>query len=174
MGHAPAAYRNGPEVRERVAALAAYLHREQQHQPLHNRLLLLWAAAEWPDLLPDPARKALSAEIQMKQAADGGWTLNSLGPFGKHPHAPPAVDSNSYATGFAAFVLQQAGVLRSDAGVVRALAWLQAHQDAKTGAWLAASMNKVYADPMPAHFMCDAATAFAVLALSDGAATHGR
>lgn len=173
-GHAPAAYRNEPEVRERVAELTAYLQREQQNQPLHNRLLLLWAAAEFPGLLPDSARITLVDEIQLKQAADGGWTLKALGPFGKHPHAPPAEGSNSYATGLAAFVLQKAGVPRSEAGMVRALAWLQAHQDAKSGAWLADSMNKSYADPMPARFMRDAATAFAVLALLDGDATRGR
>src|SRR5213593_4060507 len=40
------------------------------------------------------------------------------------PEAPPAEGSNSYATGYVAFVLQQAGLKRSDPAVRRALDWL--------------------------------------------------
>jgi hypothetical protein len=47
-----------------------------------------------------------------------------------------------------------------------ALAWLGARQDAATGAWLSTSMNKQFpADSMMIHFMTDAATAYAALAL---------
>jgi len=120
-GITPASYREQPDVKQRVAALTAYLQREQAKQSLHNRLMLLWAATEAKGLLPDAARKDLIAEVQKKQEADGGWALESLGPWPKHPHAPAAVGSNSYATAFTAFVLQKAGVKRTNPTLTRSL-----------------------------------------------------
>lgn len=168
VGSAPAAYRDEPEIRERVHALTEYLQREQQSQPLHNRLALLWAASRLPAALPEPMRRPIVDEVLRKQQADGGWTIESLGPWGPHPKAPPSTGSNSYATGFATFVLQQAGVAHSHPAVVRALDWLRSRQDRQFGYWAAASMNKQYEpDSIPARFLQDAATAFATLALLD-------
>jgi hypothetical protein len=174
VGEAPAAYRVEPAVRENVHDLVAYLQREQQSQPLHNRLLLLWASSELPGLLPDAVRKSLIAEVQGKQNPSGGWTLESLGPWEKHTHAPPAEGSNNYATGLAAFVLQKAGIKRTDPGMSKALNWLRSQQDAQTGSWAADSMNKNHDDPMTSRFMQDAATAFAVLALVEPEAAKSR
>ncbi len=165
VGEAPVSYRAEANVRDRVTALVTYLQREQQAQPLHNKLLLLWASSELPGIITDAAKKSLIAEVQSKQDASGGWTLESLGPWEKHEHAPPAAGSNNYATGLTAFALQKAGVKRSDPGMVKALAWLRTQQDAKTGSWAADSMNKDHDDPMTSRFMQDAATAFAVMAL---------
>jgi squalene-hopene/tetraprenyl-beta-curcumene cyclase len=165
VGEAPASYRVEPDVRGRVHEMIAYLQREQQSQPLHNRLLFLWAASSLPGIIPDAERKSLIAEVLGKQSASGGWTLESLGPWKQHIHAPPAEGSNNYATGLTAFVLQKAGVKRSDSGMVKALDWLRSQQDAKTGSWAADSMNHDHEDPMTSRFMQDAATAFAVLAL---------
>jgi hypothetical protein len=125
----------------------------------------LWASTALPGVLPESARKSLTAEALAKQNTTGGWTLESLGPWKQHIHAPPAEGSNNYATGLTAFVLQKAGVKRSDPGMVKALDWLRSQQDAKTGSWAADSMNHEHEDPMTSRFMQDAATAFAVLAL---------
>jgi squalene-hopene/tetraprenyl-beta-curcumene cyclase len=165
-GYAPSEYRKLPEVREHIAALAGYLHRELPLQPLHNRLILLWAASRWKEALPDSERKPLIDEIKQKQEADGGWSLNSLGPWKHREGAPLPAGSNSYATGLTAFVLQRAGVAPSDSRLKRALEWLEAHQDRESGSWPAESMNKRYkAGSMQAGFMSAAATAFASLAL---------
>jgi len=53
--------------------------------------------------------------------------------------------------------------------VLRSVAWLAEHQDHTSGAWPASSLNKAR-DPATdaGRFMSDAATAFAVLALSAG------
>jgi hypothetical protein len=111
-------------------------------------------------------RQSIIDEVLRKQQADGGWTIEALGPWRPHPEAAPSQGSNSYATGYAAFILQEAGVSRSHAGLVRALDWLRAHQDRQFGFWAAGSLNKRYEpDSMQSRFMQDAATAFAALAL---------
>jgi len=161
---APAGYRNQPEIQERVKQLVTYLQDGWQSRPLHHRLALLWASSQMPDVLP--ARQPLVDEILAAQQSDGGWTIQSLGPWMAHPNATPSEGSNSYATGFIAYVLQKAGVKRSNASLVRALAWLKSHQDPESGAWAAKSMNKQYPpDSMQIRFMDDAATAFAAMAL---------
>lgn len=165
-GTAPTEYRDRWEIRERVSALTDYLQREQQDQPLHNRLTVVWASSKLPSALPEPMRRSIIDEALRKQQEDGGWTIESLGPWRPHAQAPPSKGSNSYATGFVAFVLQKAGVARSHPALIAALGWLKSHQDRQAGYWAADSMNKKYeADSMPVRFMRDAATAFATLAL---------
>lgn len=165
-GVAPANYQARPEIRENIAALESYLRSAPQAQPLHNRLILLWASAKLNHLLPPAERQVVLEDVWRKQQADGGWTLDSLGPWRKHSEVPLAGGSNCYATALVAFTLQQAGVRRSDPRISRALGWLEAHQDSQSGSWAAESMNKRHeAGSMPAQFMRDAATGFATLAL---------
>jgi squalene-hopene/tetraprenyl-beta-curcumene cyclase len=166
LGQTSEAYQKDAAVRPRAAALTAYLTNQPSPPRLHDRLATLWASSTMPGLLPDASRQALVAETFSRQQADGGWTLAGLGPWMAHPDPPASPGSHAYATAFTAFVLQRAGVPASHAGLRRALAWLQAHQDPATGAWPAVSMNKKYPDgSMPSLFMQDAATAFAAIVL---------
>jgi squalene-hopene/tetraprenyl-beta-curcumene cyclase len=165
LGSTAADYQQRADTRERAAALAGYLD-ASSGKPLHDRLALLWASSTRPSVLSDSARTSLVNEVFAKQQPDGGWTLESLGPWTVHPDAPPATGSDAYATGFTAFVLGRAGVPVTRGEMFRALSWLRSHQDAATGAWPAVSMNKRRpAGSMEALFMQDAATAFASLAL---------
>ncbi len=159
---------SGPSKnREPVEALTGYLDRERAAQPLHNRLALAWASSKLPAALDKKSRKAIAEETLSKQQADGGWTLESIGPWKVHEKAAPSAGSNAYATAFAAFTLERAGVKRSHAALAKARAWLRSHQETD-GSWAAESMNKRYeAGSIPAGFMRDAATSFAVLALVD-------
>jgi squalene-hopene/tetraprenyl-beta-curcumene cyclase len=151
----PAAHRDRPEA----ARLRQYLDREFAAQPLHNRLLAIWAGTA-----PEAARQATIDAAWQKQSPDGSWTLDALGPFAKHEKAPPAPGPNAYATAFAAFALRAAGA--SGPRLTRALDWLKSHQDPK-GYWDAVSMNKPYPEgSMMSGFMRDAATAYAVLSLT--------
>jgi len=168
LGQAPEAYRQEPTNRSHAASLVAYLANPPAPPRLHDRLALLWASSTTPALLSTPARSALVTEVFARQAPDGGWTLDSLGPWMAHPDAPPVAGSHAYATAYTAFVLRRAGVPASHPGLAKALDWLQAHQDPATGAWPAVSMNKRYPDgSMPSLFMQDAATGFAAMALID-------
>jgi squalene-hopene/tetraprenyl-beta-curcumene cyclase len=166
VGTAPAEYRSRPEIRERITALTDYLEREQANQPLHNRLARLWASSKLPEAMPRASRESILKEILRAQQPDGGWTITSLGPWRPHPEAPSAEGSNGYATAYVAFVLQRAGLKRSDSAVARALDWLRAHQNPQSGSWAADSLNSRHEpDSMQFRFMQDAATAFASLAL---------
>ena len=149
-----------------MRALRSYLNEERSKQALQNRLMLLWASTKTPDLLSNKDRSDLIAEVLKLQQADGGWTLDSLGPWQPHAAAIPSVGSNGYATGFTAFVIEEAGVPASDVRVQRALNWLRSHQDPQTGAWESHSMNKQFKPgSMQESFMKDSATAFAAMAL---------
>jgi squalene-hopene/tetraprenyl-beta-curcumene cyclase len=169
----PPEYQARPDIKEHVAELTAYLRTAAPAQPLHNRLLLLWAAAGLPATVRD-GRQSIIDEALNKQRPDGSWTIAALGPWKEHPAAPLADGASAYATAVATFALQQAGVPRSDPKLKKALDWIRSKQDPELGCWAADSMNK-RREPgsMPEGFMRDAATAFAVLALI-GPAPAGR
>jgi squalene-hopene/tetraprenyl-beta-curcumene cyclase len=166
VGSAAPGYRAQPDVRERVTALTGYLQRELDSQPLHNRLHALWASTKLPDALPASAQRRIIDDAWKKQQPDGSWTMEALGSWSAHEAAPHSAGNAGYATGLTAFILARAGVARSDARLARALDWLRAHQDPKSGYWEGESMNKQYPpDSMMTLFMRDAATAYAALAL---------
>ncbi|HUI56724.1 MAG TPA: prenyltransferase/squalene oxidase repeat-containing protein [Bryobacteraceae bacterium] len=161
-------YRNRSDVRAHLDDLKAYLLRERESQPLHNQLFLVWASARLPDLLPPAARQKTINEVLSRQNTDGGWTIQSLGPWQEHAGAPPSAQSNSYATALVSYTLAVGGVPRSSAGLAKAIQWLESHQDRQTGYWAADSMNKRYpSGSMEEGFMRDTATAFASMALAD-------
>ena len=103
----------------------------------------------------------------MSAHADGGWALGRLGDWKRSDGTILDTLSDGYATGLAAFALQRAGCARNEAHLARALVWLVEHQDSATGKWTATSLNR-QRDPATAaaNFMSDAATGFAVLALT--------
>jgi hypothetical protein len=164
-GSAPGDYLSRPEIQGNIADLKAYLRNGHEHQPLANRLLLLWADAEMPGLVADSERKAIIESTFAAQAEDGGWKLALLGPWRDRPDAPdfPA-GSSAYATAWAISMLERAGV--KDERVELGRNWLRQHQNPE-GYWDAVSMNKKY-EPgsMQELFMRDATTAWAVMALT--------
>lgn len=163
-----ASQEKGSKFASNRALLQKYIRDGLDHQPMQNKLMALWASSQVKDLLPKSAKTWIAGEAYRTQQTDGGWTSASLGPFREHPTAPVAQGSDAYATAFTAFVLERAGMARSDARLERALAWLRSHQNPQTGAWEAMSMNRKY-EPgsMEIQFMQDAATGYAVMALLD-------
>ena len=170
-GTAPESYRTRPEIQNQVKRLRAYLNRKCAAQTTINRVALLWASAKLPGLLAPEQQKAIIHEVLSKQQADGGWSLSSLvGSWKRADGTPQELKSDGYATGFITFVLQQAGIPREDTQLQQGLAWLVANQNKTEGFWRSYSLNKNEAhhlSPGTARFMNDAATAFAVLALTE-------
>jgi squalene-hopene/tetraprenyl-beta-curcumene cyclase len=166
-GTEPGGYASRADIQERIGALRTFLRQDAAAQSVFNRAVLLWAASALPDLLTTDERSAIVASLFATQNADGGWTLGKLGEWKRSDGTVLDTLSDGYATGLAAFALQRAGTGSNDAHLSRALAWLAAHQDSATGKWFATSLNR-RRDPATAaaNFMNDAATGFAILALT--------
>src|SRR6266705_965398 len=142
-----------------------------EQQTTINRVVLLWASAKVPGLLDPERQKAIINEVLGKQQADGGWSLSSLvGGWKREDGTPQEVKSDGYATGLITFALQQAGIPRENAQQKQGLVWLEGNQNKTGGFWLGYSLNKDkehHLTPSTALFMNDAATAYAVLALTE-------
>lgn len=165
---APKEYRARPEIREKLERAAEYLRANRDSQIAFNKIFLLYTAARTPDLLSASQKKAILGELRAAQQADGGWSLSGLiGDWKRNDKTPLETRSDGYATGLVAYAFEQSGVKREDPSLKRGLAWLAGHQDKGEGLWPAWSVNKKR-DPESdiGHFMTDAATSYAVLALT--------
>jgi squalene-hopene/tetraprenyl-beta-curcumene cyclase len=168
VGLAPLDYRSGAEIEGNLTLLSEYLQREQQGQSTLNRAVALWASGKLPRLLKPEQRAAIVEEIFGQQHEDGGWSASSLVVKGwkRRDDTPMEPGSDGYGTGLMVVALEQSGLAPARAPIAKGRAWLERNQDL-SGAWLSASMNK-QRDPASdaGRLMNDAATAYAVLALS--------
>lgn len=165
VGTAPGGYAALPENQERLKSLRGYFAKQHGAVSVLNQLMGLWASESLHDLLaPDQRRTTIDAAFTLQQS-DGGWSTSSLGTFQRVDKTPNETKSDGYATALACLALQASGI--KDARITKGLEWLQRNQDRATGRWTATSLNK-QRDPAtePSKFMDDAATAYAVLALT--------
>ncbi len=168
IGSAPDGYASTPAIEERVKPLAAFLRGGAENATLLNRAMILWASTKIPGVLTPDLRQQIIDGLVGKQQSDGGWATASLvGDWKRNDKTPLDPDTDGYATGLVTFVLEQAGLAASDVHVAAGRAWLIQHQNRSTGQWIAVSVNK-QRDPASdvGKFMSDAATSYAVLALS--------
>ena len=169
VGSAPGSYQKSVDIQDGMKLLSEYLVRERDSQVLLNRVMLLWASTRTPGLLTGAQQKAIISEALDKQQTDGGFSLSSfVGGWKRKDNTPLETRSDGYATGVVAYALQQAGVASDHPQLKRGMTWLMQHQDKSEGRWLAYSLNKqrdLSSDV--GRFMSDAATAHAVLALTN-------
>jgi hypothetical protein len=165
IANAPDNYRTDKNIVGNLAALRVYLLSHYEAQPLLNKAVVLWAAGQFPGLLTPAQRKASLGELYGKQRADGGWSLTDLGTWQRRDKTPLETKPDGYATAIAVLALEANHV--SSTYLNRGLGWLLVNQDKTTGAWPAWSLNK-NRDPQSnvGMFMSDAATGYAVLALT--------
>ncbi|HUB29684.1 MAG TPA: hypothetical protein VL967_08295 [Terracidiphilus sp.] len=165
VANAPDNYRADPSVIGNLAALRIYLVSHYDAQPLLNKIVALWASARFPNLLTPAQRNALLSEINARQRDDGGWSLTDFGSWQRRDKTPLETRSDGYATAIAVLAFESNHIANSYSR--RGVQWLITNQDKTTGAWPAWSLNK-NRDPKSnvGLFMSDAATGYAVLALS--------
>jgi squalene-hopene/tetraprenyl-beta-curcumene cyclase len=168
VGTAAGGYKTSPGIQENLGLLRAYLVKERSSQTLLDQIILLWASTKVPGLVSAEQQKAVIAEALTKQREDGGFSMSAfVGGWKRRDKTDLENKSDGYATGVVTFVLQQAGVARDQTQVKRGLDWLAANQEKSDGRWLAYSMNKQRdLSTDVGKFMSDAATAYAVMALS--------
>jgi squalene-hopene/tetraprenyl-beta-curcumene cyclase len=170
IGTAPG-YSSSPEIQSNLKLLSEYLQQGLARESLINRIFVLWASTRVSGILKPDQQKDIIDEVLSKQQADGGWNTASIvmKNWKRRDDTPLDAGSDGYGTGLVAFVLQEAGVPRSQPAMKNALSWLTHNQDKNAGLWLAYSLNK-RRDPASdiGRFMIDAATSYSVLALSDG------
>ncbi|MDR3688679.1 MAG: terpene cyclase/mutase family protein [Fimbriimonas sp.] len=167
VAEAPATYRNEGYVRQDLSIARAYLQKECLQQSILNQAGLLWIDGKIP-LLTKDLRKGIADRILAKQHDDGGWSASSLAIPGlkRHDGTPQEAESDGYGTAIAVLALEKSAPL-SHKSVEAGRAWLVQHQR-PDGSWAATSLN-ARRDPNTdvGKFMTDAATAYAVIALSE-------
>ncbi|HVW07202.1 MAG TPA: hypothetical protein VHC90_01390 [Bryobacteraceae bacterium] len=170
VGSAPDGYQSEPAIQNGVKLLKGWLTKNMDAQKPLDRVVLLWAATKLSGLLTEEQKSTIAGEILAFQREDGGFSMASMIPgWKRHDNTPIDSASDGYATGLVAYTLEQmswtAGV-PGDA-LKRALGWLEKNQIEPDGRWPAVSLNNnrpVLSDT--GLFMSDAATAYAVLALT--------
>jgi squalene-hopene/tetraprenyl-beta-curcumene cyclase len=171
-----------------VGKLRSYLNANYADQNLHSRAWMLLASTRLAGLLSRDQIAALTADLQSKQNADGGWSLYQLGPWTWSKASPPfgpkgkpdvalLSRSDGYATGLITYALRQAGLPADDPSLKRATDWLEANQrgcqidQSRWKCWRTYSLNHDQehggeeGESWRRMFMSEAATAFAALAL---------
>jgi squalene-hopene/tetraprenyl-beta-curcumene cyclase len=161
VGHAPGGYAAGDSAKAGVAKLVGYL-RANRPADMHHTTMLLWAATKLDGLMTPAEKEKAVKDLLALQRPDGGWCLPGLAPAWKRHDGTandPAAPSDGYATGLVVYVLRQAGLPADHAALKRGAGWLAAHQR-ESGRWFTRSVS---ADN--AHYITNAGTAYAVLAL---------
>jgi squalene-hopene/tetraprenyl-beta-curcumene cyclase len=169
IGSAPGGYQSEPEIQSGVKLLSAWLVKNMSAQTPLDRVVLLWASTKLNGLLTRDQQNQIVEETLAKQRDDGGFSMSQLiGAWKRHDNTPLDTSSDGYSTGLIAFALEQVGEPKAQAPLNRALAWLSRNQIESDGRWPAVSLNNnraVLSDT--GLFMSDAATAYAVLALTN-------
>ena len=174
--------------------LRAYLRDNFAAQSLYNRAFALLASASLTDVLSRAQRDATVAEFTKTQQADGGWSLQAMGPWRWSATEPPftpagpidsalLAQSDGFATGLIVYAMLRNGLHADAPAISGGLRWLKSHQqrmriplttfvgDRTWTAWRAYSLNYdrenggPKGEPWRRLFMSDAATAFSALAL---------
>jgi squalene-hopene/tetraprenyl-beta-curcumene cyclase len=139
---APDQYAGVPQARRGLDGIRRYL---RAHPPatMHQRAMLLLAAARLDGLLSPQQKRQTADELLSLQRPDGGWAMSGLGDWKRLDGAPlDRTASDGYGTGLVLYVLRRgAGIPAADPRLGKAVAWLQTHQRA-SGCWFTRSPRK--------------------------------
>ena len=148
--------------RRGVRRLTAYL-RTSDPVSLHAKAMRLWAASHWSKAVASRQQKVWRSELLAARNPDGGWSMASLaGPaWQRDGGESQTVTSEAYPTAFSIYVLIKTGMKPTHTVVRSALHWLRQNQR-EDGSWHTRSPRRDRK-----HYISRAATAFALMALSE-------
>ena len=160
-GMAPEEYKKQEAAAKGLAKIRTWLA-SHPAPDLHHRAMLLWTSTKIDGILTDENKRLARVTIRDAQAADGSWNLPSLGRYVRRDGSAndPKGPGDGYATGLCAYILRESGVASDDPALKKAVAWLLANQR-ESGRWFTRSVSND-----KAHYITNAGSAYAVLALS--------
>jgi len=164
LGMAGKEYRETPTVKVGIERLEQFL---KSNPPVnaHQKGMMLWASRYNDRIVTQKQKTQWENELLNLQRDDGGWSLLSLGDeswIRAGNGNLQDTNSDAYGTGFAVFVLRQAGVPSNDPSLLRAIEWLKSNQR-DSGRWYVRSL-KIRSRPSK-NYISHAGTAFAIMAL---------
>ncbi len=169
VGFAPDAYASAPEIQNNLKALGGYFEREHAKVSVLNQLMGLWASARVPNLLTHDRIKATIDATFALQRPDGGWSTSSLGTYKRVDDTPNDTKPDGYATALATLALQEAGVARDRSADRQGARLAQAQSGSRHRPMGCDLVEQATGSGIGSgKFMSDAATAYAVLALTYG------
>jgi squalene-hopene/tetraprenyl-beta-curcumene cyclase len=159
-GYAPGGYAKTEKAKLGLEKLREYF-KNTPPPDLHHKTMLLWASVRLEALMTAETKAATIKQLLVLQHDDGGWSLPSLGEWKRRDNTPndAKAASDGYGTGFVVFVLRQAGLPADSEQIRKGVDWLRTHQR-ESGRWFTRSLNNDRA-----HYITNAGTSFAVLAL---------
>jgi squalene-hopene/tetraprenyl-beta-curcumene cyclase len=142
VGAAPEKYAATPKAQEGLKRIRSYL-RDHPPRTMHDRAMLMLAAAHVEGLMTEEQRKQPTADLFALQRPEGGWAMASLGDWKRSDGQPQElISSDGYGTGFATYVLRAGGGIPADDPRLRkAVIWMETHQRA-SGCWFTRSPRK--------------------------------
>jgi squalene-hopene/tetraprenyl-beta-curcumene cyclase len=158
-GVAPDGYAKTPAAQKGIEGLRDWL-KNNPPQNVHHKAMILWVSKYLDGFMTADEQKATKRELLAKQLEDGGWSAAGLFPWPRADKTEQTPNvSDGYGTGFAIFILREAGVPANDPALIKGIAWLKANQR-ESGRWFTRSL---YRDNK--HYLSHAGSMFAVMAI---------
>ena len=161
VGAAPDDYAETPAAKAGLDGIREYF-KSNPPANLHHRAMKLLASLRLDGIMTEPERRQVVEDLFALRKPDGGWGVVTMGNWERSDDKPRDMESSDgYGTGFAIYVLRQAGVPADEPRIQEGIVWLKTHQRA-SGRWFTRSMWKD-----SKHYVTHAGTAYAVLALAE-------
>jgi squalene-hopene/tetraprenyl-beta-curcumene cyclase len=160
VGAAPDGYAETAAAKAGLAKIREYFAANPPAN-LHHRAMKLLASLHLDGIMTDAQRQQVVDDLFALQKPDGGWGVVTFGNWERSDDKPRDMESSDgYGTGFAIYVLRQAGIPTDDPRIQKGIDWLKTHQR-ESGRWFTRSMWKD-----SKHYITHAGTAYAILALA--------